>query len=311
MTRILVTGAAGFVGSRVVRDLRAEGHIVLTTDKTGEVDHRGDLADPAFIASLPDVDIVAHVAAVQYVTEPRPRFVRRKWFDRNNVIATSNLVDRYAESVQYLLLIGTSMMYSQTGRSPYRPGDAMSGEGVYSRSKKAAADLVLASGVPSGILVPTIIGGPGRGGLFVTFAALMARYRTAVRPGGGRAVTQMVHVDDVAALLALMIGKRLQGYVNAGGPDPLSIERWIELIQEQLGARKLRRINVPYWVVRLGAWMSAYRFLAREQVLMLGQDHVLDTSVAREAGWNPRHSNADILRDTVREWLDTNKRTRP
>lgn len=302
--RILLTGAAGFVGTRARNRLAELGHEVVTTDIRGRVDYRGDLASAAFTERLPDVDAVAHAAAVQYVTQPRPRFIRRAWFYRNNVRATQNLISRYAGHIEYFMLIGTSMMYEQRHRAAYETSDPMRGEGVYSRSKRRAYDAVANMPNPVGTLVPTIIAGPGRAGLFGTFLGTIQRWGIAVLPGSCTWKTQMVHVDDVADLLACMVHSRSVGLFNAGGPDPLSIREWIRIITDELGGRPPRRISLPYPLVRFGAWITAYRFLAREQTLMLGQDHVLSIRESRSIGWEPQYTNEQILRETARAWSE-------
>ena len=94
--RILITGAHGFLGSACVRVLRGAGHDVITSDRHGHVEHTGDLADPGFCGTLPSVDVVVHSAAVQYVSTDLPVFGRDRYFERNNVVATRQLVGRYA-----------------------------------------------------------------------------------------------------------------------------------------------------------------------------------------------------------------------
>ncbi|GAA1943420.1 NAD-dependent epimerase/dehydratase family protein [Agromyces allii] len=301
--RVLVTGASGFVGRRICAQLAANGHDVIATDRHGQR-LAGDLADTAFASSLPDVDAVVHAAAVQYVTSPRPRFVRKRWFERNNVTATQNLADRYSGRVRYFLLIGTSMMYSQRHRATYATTDPLTGEGVYSRSKLEAYEVVERMDNPFGVLVPTIIGGPGRAGLFGMFVLTVQRWGLAAMPGACTAKTQMVHVDDVAALVRVMVDTEATGFRNAGGPDPLSISQWIDIVQSVVGVERVRRVRIPYWAIRFGAWLTAYRFLAREQTLMLGQDHVLDISRSEELGWHPQYSNERILRDIATGWLE-------
>lgn len=306
--RVLLTGAAGFVGSRVRQRLAQAGHDVVATDLVGDVDLIGDLADAEFVGSLPAVEAVVHAAAVQYVTSPRPRFVRRGWFERNNVVATRNLRRRYDGVADYFLLVGTSMMYTQDNRAMYATDAPLSGEGVYSRSKLAALRELAGFDGAVGVLMPTIIGGPGRAGLFATFLGAMQRWSLAVRPGSGDIPMQMVHVDDVARLAALMVDRRAEGLFNAGGPGPLTILEWIGIIHDETGIDRCRTVPIAYWIIRAGAWVTAYRFLAREQVLMLGRAHVLDVTRSKELGWEPEHSNERILRDTARSLLTEQSR---
>lgn len=183
MSTILVTGGEGFLGTRVVERLRAAGHTVSTADTKPSATYVGDLADAGFTAGLPDVDIVLHAAAVQYVTPTIPFFRRRPWFERNNVVATRNLVDRYDGKVDYFLQVGTSMMYRQDGSPVYTVRSPLGGTGVYSDSKSRSVELAQRMSNPVGVMIPCIIGGPGREGLFRGFVESMSKRGVAVRPG--------------------------------------------------------------------------------------------------------------------------------
>jgi dTDP-L-rhamnose 4-epimerase len=65
--RVLVTGAAGFIGRHIVSALAAAGHEVVCTDQRVDADHSwapADLRDPAAVRRLLDgVDAVCHQAA--------------------------------------------------------------------------------------------------------------------------------------------------------------------------------------------------------------------------------------------------------
>jgi dTDP-L-rhamnose 4-epimerase len=65
--RVLVTGAAGFIGRHIVSALAAAGHEVVCTDQRADADHSwtpADLRDPAAVQQLLNgVDAVCHQAA--------------------------------------------------------------------------------------------------------------------------------------------------------------------------------------------------------------------------------------------------------
>jgi len=292
-----VTGAAGFLGTPVSDKLRAAGYRVVTTDRVGRPDLLGDLADKKFTESLPPVDMVVHCAAVQYVSADLPFFRRKSYFARDNIVATENLVERYRSELDYFLQIGTSMMYDQTGLTEYAIDSPQKGVGVYSKSKLAAVRIAETIDAPLGIMVPCIIGGPGREGLFRNFVTTIAKFGFAIRPGTGKFQTHMVHVNDAADLVVLLVQQKATGLYNAAGPYPLSINQWIEAIKSELGVDKVRIIPIPYPLIAFGAWLTRYRFIAKEQALMLGQAHVLSTKESHAKGWQPAHSNERIARD--------------
>jgi len=298
--RVVLTGAAGFLGRECLIQLKSGGHDVVTTDRFGEVDVRGDLADEAFCRTLPDCDAIVHAAAVQYVSGDLPLLGRERYFARNNVDATHNLCERYAGQPTHYVQVGTSMMYRQSGLLSYGTDSPMQGQGVYSRSKLAAQEYVRRLPNPTTTIIPCIIGGRGREGLFRGFVKLMTRYGVVVFPGAGEHRIHMVHVEDVAALIALVIDRRAEGMFNAAAPQPLSIQGWIDEIEDELGLGKVRRIRLPLAPVRLVSAASGYRLLAREQLLMLEQSHVLSIDGTVALGWNPKHTNARIVRDIAR-----------
>jgi len=298
--KILLTGAAGFLGRVCRARLQSAGHEVVATDRAAEVDLRGDLADAAFCRSLPECDAVVHTAAVQYVSRDVPLLAREAYFARNNVAASANLCARYSGRPTHFVHVGTSMMYRQSGLDTYTTSSPMQGQGIYSRSKLAAQEHVRRLPNPTATIIPCIIGGRGREGLFRGFVNLMTRYGIVVFPGTGEHRIHMVHVEDVADLIALVIERRAEGLFNAAAPDPLSIQGWIDEIQDELGLRAVRRIRLPLAPIQWLSALTGYRLLAREQLLMLAQSHVLSIEASLALGWKPRRTNARIARDIAR-----------
>jgi len=301
--KALVTGGAGFLGRECLRQLRAEGIEAISTDRVCAVDFPGDLADRAFCATLPDADAVVHNAAVQYLSPDLPLFSRRAYFDRNNVQATANLARRYAGTQAHFTCVGTSMMYRVAGDAVCSPKTPMRGQGVYSASKIAAWDKARALPNPTALMVPCIIAGPGRGGLFGPFARSIARFGAVVFPGEGTRPTHMVHVEDAASLLVRIVARRATGLFNAASPDPLSIGQWADAIGDELGVRRVRRIDLPLAPVEWISAASGYRLLAAEQLLLLRHGQVLDVKDSLALDLKPRWNNTQIVRDTARALL--------
>jgi len=124
--RVLLTGAAGFVGTAVRSELEAAGHEVVATDawipqahhgggaRTGRVEHRLDLRDPAgWVGLLAGVDAVCHQAAmVGAGTGPADLPL----FAGHNDLGTAVLLAAMAEARVDRLVLASSMVVYGEGR---------------------------------------------------------------------------------------------------------------------------------------------------------------------------------------------------
>jgi nucleoside-diphosphate-sugar epimerase len=243
--------------------------------------------------------VVVHCAAVQYVSADLPWFARQAYFERNNVQATRNLVKRYSGRRSHFIFIGSSMMYEQVGASLYRPSSHMRSQGVYSSSKLTAYELVRAMPNPTATLLPCIIAGPGRGGLFRPFADSIVKFGAVAIPGGGEYPVHLIHVEDAARLIVRIIDRQATGVFNAAGPKPQSIREWVDEMALELHVRHVRKIRLPLAPIHFLCRLLGYHFLAREQ-LLLKYPHVLDTETSLALGWQPLWDNASIIRQTVK-----------
>jgi nucleoside-diphosphate-sugar epimerase len=290
---VLITGATGFLGRHCVEKFIKENFKVITTDKAVGADLTGDLCDPEFVRSLPNVDIIVNCAAVQYVTKKKP-LLRRKAFFLNNSISSKLLSNRYSSNTHFIQ-IGSSMMYRMSDKDLIET-DQLKGNGIYSNSKCDAQ--VHIENIPfSATVIPCIIGGRGREGLFRVFVKMIALLPFVILLGDGTKPIHMVHVEDVAELIILIAKKRTSGIFNAASIDPLSINAWIVVIATQLKKKPPKLIHLPIMPLRILSLMTGYRLLAREQILMLENRHVLCITKSRQIGWEPMYTNAEIAQE--------------
>lgn len=299
MAKILLTGAAGFLGSHCLPKLKAAGHTVIQTDQSGNVDIVLNLADSQATKALPEADIVIHCAAVQYVTQKKPILHWKKFFYENNVEATRNLINRYNNKDVYFIHIGTSMQYEQNGADIYTTKSHMHAQGIYSQTKLIAQHIVDNSRLQNTTVIPCIIGGKGREGLFKGFVKTIQNQKLAIIPGKGIYPISIVHVEDVADLILQIVTHQPTGYFNAAAPDALSITQWAENIAQILGIRDTRFIHLPLAPLALTSYLVRYRLLAKEQLSMLSMPHVLDCENGKSIHWNAKYSSADIISDIV------------
>lgn len=209
--RIVVTGAGGFVGRRVVERLQAQGAAVTGIGRSAQpadwpADARWLRADVSntgdYEKALIGADCVLHLAALTGKARPED-------FQRANVDATRILLNACARANVGRFVFVSSIAVTFADRRYY----------AYAESKIAAEALVRAAQTPSVIVRPTMILGPGSA--IEASLSRLARLPIAPTFGDGRGIVQPVDVDDVADLLtALALGAGAAGEtIELGGPD--------------------------------------------------------------------------------------------
>jgi nucleoside-diphosphate-sugar epimerase len=166
MTRILVTGASGFVGRALVTELAGLGYSVRAAmrqpadvfPRNVEVVAVSDLTRPVeWRALLKGIETVVHLAGIAHVGPE----IAEDLYDRVNRLATAELA-KAAQAIGVRHLVFISSIRAQSGPSSadiLRETDAPQPTDAYGRSKLAAEDAVRAAGVPFTILRPVLIVG--------------------------------------------------------------------------------------------------------------------------------------------------------
>ncbi len=321
----LVTGASGFLGSHVVRQLVARGERVRVLLRPSsqrraldglEVEYAwGDLRDRAALrAALRGIRRVFHVAADYRLWAPHPREIYE-----SNVSGTRNLLAAAADAGVERFLYTSSVATIAVPRPGALPNEATQTRlqemiGHYKRSKWLAEQEALAAsqrGLPVVIVNPTAPVGPGdwkptpTGRIILDF--LRGQMPAYVDTG-----LNLVPVEDAAAghLLALERGRAGERYILGG--ENLTL-REILVLLAQIAGRPAPRLRLPHWAALLAAWVDAglARLTARaprvplEGVRMARHRMFVDDSRARrELGFAPGPVAAALER-AVR-WYEVN-----
>ena len=239
--RIYVTGATGFVGGHVARELRERGADVR--------DERIDLLDrPGLERAVAGCEAVVHVAALYSYDAPA------KELERVNVEGTRMLLDVAARAgVRRFVHCSTA---GTCGPAPGRPATeedeppAWELEVPYKRTKLAAEGLALTADAV--VVNPTTPVGEGDRKPTPTGRMIAGVARGRLPGYVGTTGLNVVDVRDVARghALALEHGEPGQRYL-LGGVD-LSLEELFAAVA-RLAGRRRPRVRVPYAVAEMAA----------------------------------------------------------
>ncbi|HVN30739.1 MAG TPA: NAD-dependent epimerase/dehydratase family protein [Thermoanaerobaculaceae bacterium] len=275
-----VTGATGFIGSRLVAELVRRGHVVRalarpTSSREGLEDERitvvvGDIGAPASLrAGMEGCSGVFHLAAYarNWARDPSTFFELNVGGTRN-VLAAAR-----ASGVARIVLTSTIVTFGPT--PPGVVGDEEMPRSTprffteYEESKAAAEREALrqaADALPVVIVNPTRVYGSGKlteGNSTTIMIDLYDRGRFPVLLAGGVNVGNYAFVDDLVRghLLAMARGRVGERYILGG--ENVSLARLFDLVDEATGKRHLR-LNLP---ARLAA---AYAEVEKKKAKWLG-----------------------------------------
>ncbi|HUL90045.1 MAG TPA: NAD-dependent epimerase/dehydratase family protein [Pseudolabrys sp.] len=298
MTRILVTGASGFIGRALVTELASAGHSVRAAmrqpadvfPRSVEVIAVSDLTRPLeWRPLLKNVETVVHLAGIAHAGPE----IAEQAYDRVNRLATAELASA-AKTTGIGQLIFMSSIRAQSGpvsTQVLRETDAPQPTDAYGRSKLAAEDAVRAAGVPFTILRPVLVYGAGAKG---NFARLMGLARTPWPLPLGLCRNRrslLARRNLIDAIHVALASPRTKGetYIVAD-PTPLTLTEIVTALREGDG-RGPRLLPVPPALIALGA-----RALGRaEEWQRLGGMLVADPNKLMQAGWKPaRDTRADL-----------------
>lgn len=265
--RVLVTGAAGFIGSHLVERLTARGDEVVGLDnfddfyapstKRGNLvpvledparDFRiveADIRDPDALRHLPDgIDAIVHLAARAGV---RPSIERPLLYQDVNVAGTQRLLEfARAREIRAFVFGSSSSVYGNNEKVPFSEEDPVDRPISPYAATKRAGELLCHTYhhlFDLGVLCLrffTVYGPRQRPDLAIhKFARLMSQGRPIPQYGDGTSRRDYTYVDDIlqgveAAVDLLAEDPGRFEIVNLGESETVELARLIELLAEAL-----------------------------------------------------------------------------
>jgi nucleoside-diphosphate-sugar epimerase len=306
--KYFLTGATGFIGARVARQLVDAGHEVVVVARNpakaqdlaqlGIAVHKGDVTDKESMrAPMQGVDGVFHIAGWYKVGVKDTREG-----EQINIVGTRNVLELMRElgipkGVYTSTLAINSNTHGQLVDETYHYHGPHLSE--YDRTKWAAhyqvADPMIDAGLPLVIVMPGLVYGPGDTSSVQTMLVQYLQRKLPVLPK--QTAFSWAHVDDIARghILAMDKGKAGESYIIAG-PTHTLIEG-MELA-EQITGIPAPRLRVPPAMLKgMSSLMGVIEkvapvpedYSAEYLRVSAGTTYIGNNAKARrELGYNPR-----------------------
>ncbi len=257
---ILVTGAAGYTGQRIVSQLAGSYRAVRCLVRreaqrdlfASEAEiHVGDLEQVDSVrAAFEGVDFVIHLAGMQVV---------------------KTLISCAPSQLKRIVTLSSLRRFSKVSS----PSVAMVIEGE---------DQISTSGLPYTILQSSMIFGPGEDRNLSRLAAYLQNHRFIPVFGDGSGLQQPVFVDDVATVAENALFASASGTYPIAGPEPITYNQLVDMVGRAVGTVP-RTLHLPVRpsaiLVDLLARMGFRMGVDSKQVLRLQEDKSVSIDAAR------------------------------
>ena len=266
---VLVAGATGVVGRRLVPALVAAGHRVTGTSRSQQ--GVGTIAKMGGIGVT--MDALDEAAVTNVVLDAAPEVVIHQLtaigsidlkhlddgFAATNRLRTDGLDHLLRAAIfggvqRFIAQSFTGWTNARTGSMAKNEHDPLDSEPVAGSAKTLAAIAYLESTVASAQGIEGValrygnLYGPGtslaKGGEMHN----MVKSRKLPIVGGGTGVWSFVHVDDAAGATVQALDTGAQGVYNIVDDEPAPVADWLPYLARSIGAKPPRR--VPKWLAR-------------------------------------------------------------
>ncbi|ENM3943635.1 SDR family oxidoreductase [Vibrio cholerae] len=312
--KILLTGATGFVGQQILRQLPPQARVFGRTKPARDCHFfAGELsANTDYRAALSGVDVVIHCAARAHVMSETATNAAELYQDINTHATLALAEQAAASSVKRFIFISSIKVNgeSTSGRMPFTSSDQPCTSDHYGQSKLEAEnrlkDLAAKTGLEVVIIRPTLVYGLG---VKANFASLMKLISKGMPLPFGcitKNKRSLVSVDNLVDLIITCIDhpKAANQVFLVSDDHDVSTSEMVRELAIALG-KPTWQLPVPIWCYKLFGKL----FGKSDIVDRLTGSLQVDISHTKETlGWKPPQTLQEGFKQTAQAFLQANNK---
>jgi UDP-glucose 4-epimerase len=242
--RIFLTGATGFIGSRLVPVLLQQGHTVIAVVRDASAVNlpcdviEANLSDPGSVETLAkgmrNCDTLIHLAAAIPAASNATESDEEMFVA--NLHSTEHLLTSIPKNISHVILASTLDVYGPPQFLPLTEEHPLLPQSAYAKSKVAcehrAEALCVTRDIPLTILRFTQVYGPGERPIkaIPLFIRMIAEDKAPTLFGDGSDTRDYLYVDDAVQAIMCAVEKQKPGIFNIASGTSHTLKETVEIV---------------------------------------------------------------------------------
>lgn len=283
--RVLVTGASGFLGKHVVKELKRLQYTIDTLGRSNKSTIKVDISRELLPISK-QYDLVVHVAGKAHVI-PKTKLENKEFYDVN-LTGTKNLIKALTKKPNYFVFISSVAVYGLINGIKIKENAELKALDSYGSSKVYAEKIILDWSKKNNICctilrLPLLVSKNPPGNLGAMLRAIRGGYYFNI--GGGTTKKSMVLVKDVVQFIPLIY--RIGGVFNLTDGVHPSFKQLSMILAPN---KKIFNLPLNFAIILglIGDFFGVKSILNSKKIKKITNDLTFDDSKARQFGWKPQ-----------------------
>lgn len=249
--KILLTGASGFIGTRLSKRLESAGHRVLPVSRRSGSGY--DWSDESLARGVRESDAVIHLAGENLFAK-RWSVAQKQILGTSRTLPTRKLAALVAERKPVCFISSSAVGYYGPNSDAHLHEGSPNGNDFLARLCADWEDATLAAsnaGVRTAVIRTGVVLGQGGGAL----AKMLPPFKLGLGGplGRGKQWVSWIHIDDLISLfLYILENPKAEGAFNGSAPQPVSMKELAQSLGKALHRPAVFPVPAPILRLALG-----------------------------------------------------------